>query len=445
MVKLWQNEAVDWLIQPRVDAENEPLTLRVGADGRTLELTVGQSPTLELVRRAAAKGLKTARELGGRSVLLDASGLNADEAAALLQGAELAAYRQESWKSDPKPPVELYVTGADGDALAETAAVTRGVCFARDLVNCPANRLTPEQMAQRMAQAAEAAGLEVEILDEHDARALGMGAFLAVGDSAGHPPRLIVLRWRGGRPENAPIALVGKGVCCDTGGYCLKSAAGLRGMKGDMAGGAAVCGALLALAENRVPVNAVAVIPAVENRISPDSNLPGDVVISMSGKSIEIANTDAEGRLILADAVTYAIQKEHASRVVDIATLTGAIVRMLGFTTAGLLTNNEEFCAELQSAAAQSGEQYWRMPDFPEYRRMIDSPLADLCNQSSDGCGAITAGLFIGAFAEHTPWIHLDIAGTAWTDRPRREYQVKGATGAGVTTLYELCKRLADG
>ena len=143
--------------------------------------------------------------------------------------------------------------------------------------------------------------------------------------------------------------------------------------------------------------------------------------------------------------MTYAIQKEHASRVVDIATLTGAIVRMLGFTTAGLLTNNEEFCAELQSAAAQSGEQYWRMPDFPEYRRMIDSPLADLCNQSSDGCGAITAGLFIGAFAEHTPWIHLDIAGTAWTDRPRREYQVKGATGAGVTTLYELCKRLADG
>lgn len=214
-------------------------------------------------------------------------------------------------------------------------------------------------------------------------------------------------------------------------------------MRADMAGGAAVCGAVLALAENRVPVNVVAVVPAVENRISPDSFLPGDVIVSMSGKTIQIANTDAEGRLVLADAITYAIQKEGVAKVADIATLTGACVRALGFTTAGLMSNDDGFCGELLDAARRSGEQYWRFPDFPEYRKMIDSPVADLCNQSSDGCGTITAGLFLEAFAQDVPWVHLDVAGTAWVDRPRREYQTAGATGAGVTTLYELCAGMA--
>ena len=204
-----------------------------------------------------------------------------------------------------------------------------------------------------------------------------------------------------------------------------------------------MCGAILALAENHVPVNAVAVIPAVENRLSPDSFIPGDVIGSMSGKTIEVGNTDAEGRLILADAVTYALEKEGAAKVVDIATLTGAVVQALGFTTAGLLTNNEEVYASLQAAADRCGEQYWRLPTFPEYKKMIESPVADISNMSSDGCGAITAGLFVGAFAGDTPWIHLDIAGTAWVDSPRREYQAKGATGAGVATLYELCKGFA--
>ena len=189
-----------------------------------------------------------------------------------------------------------------------------------------------------------------------------------------------------------------------------------------------------------MPVNVTAVIPAVENRLAPDSFIPGDVIGSMSGKTIEVGNTDAEGRLILADAVTYAIEKEGAAKVVDIATLTGAVVQMLGFTTAGLMTNNDSFYEEFQAAAGRCGEQYWRMPDFPEYKKMIESPVADISNVSSDGCGSITAGLFVGAFAGDTPWIHLDIAGTAWVDSPRREYQAKGATGAGVLALYELCK-----
>ncbi len=452
MVKLWQGESAQWRIELETGGEGTALSLHTGAQGRVLIVNLGGEPTAETARRAAAKAVKTLRGLEAASAVLDAAPvvkvLGPEGPAALAQGAELACYRQPSWKEEPDKPFAFYLAGAEGPeaeaALREAQAVTRWVCFARDLVNCPANLLTPQDMAQRMAEAAGKLGVEVEILDETQTRALGMGAFHAVGDSAAHPPRLIVLRWRGGKEDTPPIALVGKGVCCDTGGYCLKTAAGLKGTRGDMAGGAAVCGALLALAENRVPVNAAAVIPAVENRLSRDSFLPGDVIRSMSGKTIQVNNTDAEGRLILADAVTYALQKEGASRVVDIATLTGACVAALGFTTAGLVTNDEGLFLALMNAAQRAGEQYWRLPDFPEYRKMIDSPVADLCNQSNDGCGAITAGLFIGAFAGDTPWVHLDIAGTAWVDRPRWEYQVPGATGAGVTTLYQLCRGLAD-
>ena len=449
MVKLWQGESAQWRVELETGGEGAALSLRTGAQGRVLIVSLGEAPRPETARRAAAKAAKALRELGADSAVLDAApavkALGPEGAAALAQGAELACYRQPSWKEGEDKPFTLYLTGVEslGDVLARADAVTRAVCFARDLVNCPANLLTPEDMARRMAEAADGLGIEVQVLDEAQTRALDMGAYHAVADSAVHPPRLIVLRWRGGQAGTPPIALVGKGVCCDTGGYCLKTAGGLKGTRGDMAGGAAVCGALLALAENKIPVNTVAVIPAVENRLSADSFLPGDVIRSMSGKTIQVNNTDAEGRLILADAVTYAIQKEGAAKIVDIATLTGACVAALGFTTAGLLTNDEGLFMALMNAAKRAGEQYWRFPDFPEYHKMIESPVADLCNQSSDGCGAITAGLFVGAFAQGLPWVQQDIAGTAWVDRPRWEYQVAGATGAGVATLYELCRGLA--
>ena len=454
MVKIWEQEPAQWRLELEVGGEGSALSLRMG-EGRSLTVCLGGAPTAETARRAAAKAVKSLREAGVSSAVLDSGpavqALGAEGLSALAQGAELACYRPESWKTaeeQEKKPFDLYLTGAevlDGAAiLAETAPVTRAVCFARDLTNRPGNLLTPELLARAMAEAAEKLGVEVQVLDEHETRALGMGAYHAVGDSAAHPPRRIVLRWRGGRPGAAPTALVGKGVCYDTGGYNLKSSGGLKNMRTDMAGAAAVCAAVLALAENRVPVNVTAVIPAVENRISPDSMLPGDIVTSMSGKTIQINNTDAEGRLILADAVTYAIQKEGAARVVDIATLTGACVSALGFTTAGVVSNNDRLCAALMAAAARSGEQYWRFPDFPEYKKMIECPMADLSNMSSDGCGTITAGLFIGAFAGNVPWVHLDIAGTAWVDRPRREYQAAGATGAGVSTLYQLCAGLVS-
>ena len=451
MIQPYQGQQAQWRLT-FVSASEKAMTLTPGDGPCAWTVHVGDAKDLtpERLRRAAGKAVKTMKDLGGKTGVLDAAAvlpiLGPAAGAALVQGAELALHEAPSYATGaPKEPITLWLDGScDGleEALRENEAVTRSICLARDLVNCPANKLTPSDMAAEMTREAEALGIQCQVLDENEARALGMEAFLTVGSSALHPPRLILLRYQGGGDAD-PICLVGKGVTCDTGGYCLKAASSMKGIKGDMAGAAAVFGAVLALAANHVPVNVTAVIPSVENRISPDSYIPGDVISSMSGKTIEVGNTDAEGRLILADAVTYAVRKEHAAKIVDIATLTGAVVGMFGFTTAGYLSNNDSFSAAFQAAYGRSGEQYWPLPVFPEYRNMIDSPLADLSNTSSDGCGTITAGLFIGAFAEDKPWIHIDIAGTAWVDSPRFEYQTKGATGAGVTTLYELCKGYA--
>ena len=451
MIQRYQGQQAQWRLTFASDSE-KAMTLTPGDGPCAWTVHVGDSKALtpEGLRRAAAKAVKTMKDLGGKTGILDAAALlpilGPAAGAALAQGAELALHEAPTFAAAPREPITLWLEGDCAgldQALQETAAVTRSICLARDLVNCPANKLTPAHMAAEMTREAEALGIECQVLDENEARALGMEAFLTVGSSALHPPRLIVLRYRGGGDAD-PICLVGKGVTCDTGGYCLKAASSMKGIKGDMAGAAAVFGAVLALAANHVPVNVTAVIPSVENRISPDSYIPGDVIGSMSGKTIEVGNTDAEGRLILADAVTYAIRQEHAAKLVDIATLTGAVVGMFGFTTAGYLSNDEAFSEAFRAAYGRSGEQYWPLPTFPKYRKMIESPLADLSNTSSDGCGTITAGLFIGAFAEDKPWIHIDIAGTAWVDSPRFEYQTKGATGAGVTTLYELCKGCAQ-
>ena len=451
MVQLWNQESVQWKIALQTGGES--MSFRMGDEPRQLLVSLGDAEkvTGELLRRAAAKAVKTVRELGGESAVLDAAAvecLGGEGLSALVQGAVLAQYQRETWKEkQEKKSFDLYLTGANVNnaqaVLDEASVLAKAVCFARDLTNRPANKLTPVMMAQCMSEAVQAVGVEAQVLDEKETRALGMEAFHAVGDSSANPPRLIVLRWKGGKPDQAPIVLVGKGVCFDSGGYCLKPRTSMDTMNSDMAGGAAVCGAILALAENKVPVNVTAVVPAVENRISDSSFLPSHVIGSMAGKTIEVGNTDAEGRLILVDAVTYAIRKENACKVVDIATLTGAIARMLGGVASGTMSNNDQFYAELEAAAARSGEKFWRMPNFPEYRKLIETPAADQRN-TSDSAGAIAAGMFIGAFAEDTPWIHLDIAGTGWARNGGKEYQAKGATGTGVTTLYELCKGMAE-
>lgn len=450
MIDIYSNQPTNLCIRFILgESEEDLLKLKTGDEGGVLTLSMGPLGALckNRLRRVGGKACKVAGEFSAKRVRLDLTALRGTDpegVLALLSGVMLANNRACSYKRDQKesPQAAFFLEGIEdavAAALPKEAVLCESVLFARELVNAPANYLTPESMAVRIAQEANKYGVECQTLDKSQLEALGMGALLAVGESATHEPKLIVLRYKGGPLPEAPLALVGKGVTCDTGGYCLKSRASLRAMFGDMAGAAAVAGTVFALARNQVSVNVVAVIPAVENRISPDSFLPGDIISSMSGRSIAVENTDAEGRLLLADGITYAIQKENAGSIVDIATLTGAVVTMFGFTTAGAMSNHDGFYSRLNDAAEKSGEQYWRLPTFPEFRKMIDSPIADLCNMSSDGCGTITAGMFIREFAEEKPWIHLDIAGTSWVDAPKWEYQVKGATGAGVTTLYELC------
>ena len=419
-----------------------------------LTVFVGLGKQEELSSRklmdAVSKGARQLKEYNQCEAEVDLApvwpvfGLQSIRSAVL--GIKLGLYEYGPFRSDRKnDSFRFYLKGTEKTDRAEqclkkTLNLADSVLYARELVNTPANLLTPVLMAENMEREAKKYGVQAEILDAAQAAELGMGAFLAVGGGSGNPPKLIVLRYLADPDSKERTALVGKGVTLDTGGYCLKGRDSMLGIKGDMAGGAAVAGAIFALAANKEKANAVAVIPACENRISNSSFVPGDVVRSMSGKTIEIQNTDAEGRLILADAVTYTIRKEGATRVLDIATLTGAVVGALGFSTAGVLTDSDEWWNELSAAAEVSGEQYWRLPIFPEYEDMVKSKIADVKNMGEHYCGTISAGLFIKAFAEDLPWIHLDIAGTAWVNKPVFEHQAVGATGAGVATLYDMLR-----
>ncbi len=366
----------------------------------------------------------------------------------ITEGLYLGTYIQRQFKEREAEPFDIQLVLRDGEfwsqaeaIFEETIVVCEGICFARDMVNLPGNHLRPEDFAEAVVDFVRDTGIQAQVMDEKELAERGMDALLGVGDSSAYPPRLVVLRYQGDQDSDRVTGLIGKGVTCDTGGYCLKPANSMLGIKGDMAGGAAVSAAIYAMAKNKVKANAVAVIPMCENRISRGSLLPGDVIRSYAGKTIEIANTDAEGRLILADAVSYAVREEKVTEVLDIATLTGAVVNMFGFTIAGAVCDNEDLYRRFEKAYECSGERYWRIPFYEEHEKMIESKIADIRNLSSGGCGTITAGLFIRAFAQEKPWLHLDIAGTAWVDDPVFQFQSAGATGAGVSTIYEFCRK----
>ena len=367
----------------------------------------------------------------------------------IAEGAVLGTYCQKQFKNEKDKEYHIEICGVSEKdhqeaekILKDTIVVSEGIWFARDMVNLPGNHLRPSDFAKQILEFVKDTDIEAEVLDREKLKEKGFEALLGVGDSSEFPPCLTVLRYKGD-PENEKItALVGKGVTCDTGGYCLKPGDSMLGIKGDMAGGAAVAGAIYALAKNQIKVNAVAVIPMCENRISDGSLLPGDVIGSYSGKTIEIANTDAEGRLILADAVSYAVREEKAAEVLDIATLTGAVGNMFGFTVAGVVSDSDELFRRFRQGYTCAGERYWRVPFYEEHEKMIESRIADVRNMSSGGCGTVTAGLFIREFAEKKPWIHLDIAGTAWVNEPVFAFQSAGATGAGVSSIYcFLCEK----
>jgi len=365
----------------------------------------------------------------------------------ITEGCLLACYRFQKYQSDSPAPTPVAVhavldnknTRHLNHGILEGRIYAEMTLLARDLVNEPANVMTPETLAEAAKQAALDYGFGIDIIMPDRIRRMKMDAFLAVGRGSASEPRLIIMRYRGNPEKKSGIGLVGKGLTFDSGGYCIKQPQGMLNMKNDMGGAAAVIGTMAAIARLNLKVNVVAIIAACENMISGSSYRPGDIIRSMAGKTIEVINTDAEGRLTLIDAVHYIIEREHASKVIDIATLTGAAMAALGPGISAVFTNDEEWMKKLREASEISGERIWQLPVHEEYREMLRSDVADLKNVGGPLAGAITAALFIREFVEGKPWIHIDIAGTAWRDKENGLYSI-GATGVGVRLLISLFK-----
>lgn len=367
---------------------------------------------------------------------------------ALVEGLLQSEYAYEKYISEKKvkPCVEdVYLDIKEGEeekaleVIKEIENIVEAIFLTRDLVNEPAMYLTPEDLANTAKAELEDLGVEVEVFNRGKIEELKMGAFLAVAQGSVNEPKFIVMNYEGDPASDEKLALVGKGLMFDTGGYSIKSGTGMVNMQGDMAGSAAVLGTMKALAKNKVKRNVVGIVAACENLISGEAYKPGDILVSMSGKTIEVLNTDAEGRLTLADALWYAAKEVKADKIVDIATLTGACVVALGGINTGAITNNPDLMKDVKEASILAGEPVWELPNNPEYREQIKGKFADLANVGGRGAGTITAGLFLEEFVDKTPWVHLDIAGTS-ASGSERAYLPKGASGVPVKTLYYLAK-----
>ncbi len=417
---------------------------------------------LDRARKVAAEALRQLRDLKARRIAIDCHekswpGLPAESLAqAITEGALLGLYRFDIYKGkSDRPTVDeiesLTLLCGDRDAIRALKAgigrgevLARATNLARDLVNEPANVLTPTALANRARAAARQHGPAVEVLDRRAMQRLGMGALLGVAQGSANPPRLIILRHRGRRGRAAPaLGLVGKGVTFDAGGISIKQAEGMETMKGDMAGAAAVIAAMTGIATLRVPLDVVAVIPSVENLPGATAQRPGDIVRAMDGTTIEVVNTDAEGRLILADAFCYA-RRLGAQRLVDVATLTGGVVVALGSVRTGLFANDQALARQVEAAGEASGEKLWQLPLDDEYEELIKSDYADLKNTGGGKkAPAIGAARFLKHFVGETSWVHLDINGTSLQEK-ETGYLPKGATGVMARTLINLAMNLAS-
>lgn len=393
--------------------------------------------------KAAAEALKSHKLRSAVSALLDINVKNQEIAWRVDQHARAAgnaAYRFEEHKSKPRGggPARLGFLTSDEqadvvrEALRRARALNEGIKLARDLANRPGNVCTPTHLAETaLALAANHDSLEVRVIEEAEMETLGMGALLSVARGSRQPAKLITLQYRGDASAAKPVVLVGKGVTFDSGGISIKPGAGMDEMKYDMCGAASVLGTFAALAAEGVPCHAVGIIPATENLPDGNASKPGDIVTSMSGQTIEILNTDAEGRLILCDALTYAARFEPAA-VIDIATLTGACVIALGEHASALMANDDRLADELLAAGERTGDRAWRMPLWEDYQQQLDSPFADMANVGGRAAGSITAACFLSRFTKQYRWAHLDIAGTAWTSGKN-----KGASGRPVSLLFD--------
>jgi len=409
---------------------------------------VGATPSeaAEKLGGTAAARLQTS---GEKKAVIDVSGLgyDADKAARVGLAAALRSWRYDRYrtklKENQKPTLgEIIIVGGGKGAeqryKSRWAPVVEGVSLTRELVTEPANIIYPETFVERVKASLEGTGVEIDVLTRAQMQKLGMGALLGVAQGSVREARLLVLRWNGAAKGKQPVAFVGKGVTFDTGGISIKPAAGMEAMKWDMGGAGAVAGALKALALRKAKANIVGICGLVENMPGGNAQRPGDVVTTMSGQTVEVINTDAEGRLVLADAVTYVQKNYKPSAIIDLATLTGAILISLGHEWAGLFSNNEELADELTKAGNESGDKLWRMPLGEPFDRLIDSPIADMKNVGPREGGSITAAQFIQRFIEGgLKWAHVDMAGKAWSDKPSSTYE-KGATGFGVRLLDQF-------
>lgn len=389
------------------------------------------------------KQLKTSSALIIAPILLNAA--RPHYLSALVEGLILGGYTFTKCKGKPEDTKEIaytIVTNVTDAAkvAADSCIVSSAVCYARDLANLPGNMLTPQDMAEEARIIAQNCKMDCEILDAAQMQEKGMGAILAVGQGSVNPPYMITLKYNGA--GDAPyMAFVGKGITFDSGGISIKPEANMGEMKDDMTGAAVVLGTMKAVAELKLPCNIIGIMACAENMPSGSAQRPGDIVKAASGKTIEVVSTDAEGRMVLADAVWYAC-RQGASKVIDIATLTGGVIVALGNETAGIVGNNDELINKVMSCGKKAGEMYWHLPSLPECREAIKSDIADLTNSAGRAASTITGGLFIGEFAdEGTPWVHLDIGGTS-TASKTEGFKPKGCTAFGVRTFVNIAKEL---
>ena len=405
----------------------------------------GESAQFERAGGAVAARLLTS---GATAVFADFAGVEPVQAARFALGAELRSWRFDRYRTKltatQKPTLEkLSIAGsAGGKEWQRLSAIATGVSFTRELVSEPGNVIYPQSFVDRCARLGEA-GVAIEVLDEKTMTELGMGAIVGVGQGSVRPPRLLVLQWNGGTAGETPILLVGKGVTFDTGGISLKPGAGMEDMKWDMGGAGAVAGAMLALATQKAPVNVVGICALAENMPDGNAQRPGDVVTTLSGQTVEVINTDAEGRLVLCDAMTWAQRRFKPEVMVDLATLTGAMIISLGKEHGGMFSNDHALARELVDAGFETGEKLWRFPLSDAYDKMIDSPIADMKNVGPRDAGSITAAQFLQRYVENgVKWAHLDIAGMVWSDKDGPTW-AKGATGYGVRLLEEFVMKRA--
>jgi len=406
----------------------------------------------EKIRQAMGTASRQLRDSGIKSFStpLHGHGQNKistfESAQAIVEGCLLGLYQFTAYRTEKRSEIKevqqiTLVDRAEGK-IAEVAGGSRtgqiladATNFVRDLCNHPSNVVTPSRLAEEARAIAKEFGLTCRVIEKDEAESLGMGAFLGVAKGSQEPPKFIILEYHGGKKKEAPVAIVGKSITFDSGGISIKPAEKMEQMKTDMSGGATVLGTMKALAQLKLPVSIVGLLPATENMPSGTAVKPGDVVRAMSGKTIEVINTDAEGRMILADALAYAARYKP-SAIVDLATLTGACVVALGNRATGVMGTNPKLIERLKRAGERCGERLWELPLWEEYQEQIKSDVADMKNVGGRGAGAITAAAFLQKFVGDIPWAHLDIAGTSWNDDPR-PYAPKGATGVGVRLLIQ--------